>query len=140
MKTEYWEHYSHPADMGIRGFGKTVGQAFEQAALALIAIMTDPKDIAAKDKIEIECEETDNEMLFFEWLNALLFEIGSKNMLFSKFEMKLDDNKIKAKVWGEKINPQKHNPVVEVKAATYTDLKVKQSENGLWIAQCIVDV
>jgi tRNA nucleotidyltransferase (CCA-adding enzyme) len=140
MKTEYWEHYSHPADMGIRGFGKTVGQAFEQAALALIAIMTDPKDIAAKDKIEIECEETDNEMLFFEWLNALLFEIGSKNMLFSKFEMKLDDNKIKAKVWGEKINPQKHNPVVEVKAATYTDLKVEQSENGLWIAQCIVDV
>ncbi|MHC4292992.1 MAG: archease [Planctomycetota bacterium] len=140
MKTEYWEHYSHPADMGIRGFGKTVEQAFAQAALALIAIMTDPKDIAAKDKIEIECEETDNEMLFFEWLNALLFEIGSKNMLFSKFEMKLDDNKIKAKVWGEKINPQKHNPVVEVKAATYTDLKVEQSENGLWIAQCIVDV
>ncbi|MHC4757624.1 MAG: archease [Planctomycetota bacterium] len=140
MNQEYWEHYSHPSDMGIRGFGKTIEQAFSQAALALIAVMTNLKDIEATEKIEIECEQADEEMLLFAWLNALIFEIGSKNMFFSKFEITLNENKLQAKVWGEKIDPQKHQTVVEVKAVTYADLKVEQNRQGLWIAQCIVDV
>ncbi|MHC4690662.1 MAG: archease [Planctomycetota bacterium] len=130
MKQEYWEHYSHPADMGIRGIGNTKEKAFSQAALALTAVITNP----------IECEETDDEQLLFSWLNALIFEMGSRNMFFSKFEITLNENKLQAKVWGEKIDPQKHKPVVEVKAATYADLKVEQNKKGLWIAQCIVDV
>ena len=66
--------------------------------------------------------------------------MGSKNMFFSKFEITLNENRLQAKIWGEKIDRQKHKPVVEVKAATYADLKVEQNKQGLWVAQCIVDV
>jgi SHS2 domain-containing protein len=140
MKHQNWEHYSHPADMGIRGFGKTKELAFAQAALALTAVTTDPRTIEPKEKIEIECEEADEELLFFAWLNAVLFEMGSRNMFFSRFEITLNANKLQAEVWGEKINLQKHKPVVEVKAATCADLKVEQNKDGMWVAQCIVDV
>ncbi|MHC4186626.1 MAG: archease [Planctomycetota bacterium] len=140
MKTEYWEHYSHPADMGIRGIGNTKEKAFSQAALALTAVITNPENIEPAEGIEIECEEIDDEQLLFVWLNALLYEMDSRNMLFSKFEIVLKDKKLHAEIWGEQIDPKKHKPVVEVKAATYADLKVQHSKNGLWIAQCIVDV
>jgi len=140
MKQEYWEHYSHPADMGIRGIGNTREKAFSQAALALTAVITNPDNVEPAKKVEIECEETDEEQLLFVWLNALLFEMGSKNMFFSKFEITLNENRLQAKIWGEKIDRQKHKPVVEVKAATYADLKVEQNKQGLWVAQCIVDV
>ena len=140
MSQQYWEHYSHPADMGIRGFGRTKEQAFCQAALAMTAVITDPQNIKPKHKIEIECEEPNVELLFVAWLNALLFEIATHNMLFSKFEINLIGDKLRAKAWGETINLEKHNPVVEVKAATYADLKVRQNKDGLWMAQCIVDV
>jgi len=140
MKKEYWEHYSHPADMGIRGIGETREQAFCQAALALTAVITNPENIEPTEKIEIECEETDDEQLLFAWLNALLYEMSSRNMLFGRFDIVLNGDSLRAEIWGEKINIQKHEPVVEVKAATYADLKVKQNKQGLWIAQCIVDV
>ncbi|MFC1738293.1 archease [Planctomycetota bacterium] len=140
MSQKKWEHYSHPADMGIRGFGQSREEAFCQAALAMTAVITAPENIEPKEKVKIECEEADEEMLFVAWLNALLFEMATRNMLFCRFEVAIADNKLQSVVWGEEINRNKHNPVVEVKAATYADLKVRQNKDGLWIAQCVVDV
>ena len=106
----------------------------------MTAIITAPENVEPKEKVKIECEEADEEMLFVAWLNALLFEMATRNMLFCRFEVTIADNKLQAEAWGEDINRNKHNPVVEVKAATYADLKVRQNKDGLWIAQCIVDV
>ena len=61
-------------------------------------------------------------------------------MLFSRFKVNIEAGQFCAKAWGEKIDVKKHSPAVEVKAATYSDLKVRQDENGNWTAQCIVDV
>ena len=150
MSKTYWQHYSHPADMGIRGVGQTKEQAFAQAALALTAVITDLNRVEPKEVIEISCEEQDDELLFVSWLNALIFEMATRSMLFSKFEVKIKDSVLSANVYGEKIDLKKHNPAVEVKAATYTDLKVRQfgteftvegqNKDGGWMAQCIVDV
>jgi SHS2 domain-containing protein len=46
-----WEHYEHDADIGVRGYGATRAQAFEQAALALTAVVTDPTLIVIRDRI-----------------------------------------------------------------------------------------
>ena len=140
MSKTYWEHYSHPADMGIRGFGPTKEQAFEQAALALMAITTDLEKVEPKEQVEISCEEEGDELLFAVWLNALIYEMATRGMLFSRFEVNIEGNKLHAKICGEKTDIKKHNPAVEVKAATYMDLKVQQNENGNWMVQCIVDV
>ena len=135
-----WEHFPHEADVGVRGIGPTIGSAFEQAAVALTAVITELDKVEPLQKVEIACDATDNELLLVDWLNSLLYEMDTRSMLFSRFEVSIEDNKLKASAWGQKTDVQKHAPAVEIKGATYAELAVHQDENGIWIAQCIVDV
>lgn len=140
MKKKGWEHYSHTADMGIRGFGATKEEAFAQAALAMIAISVDLKKIKTEQQIEITCEDDDDELLFIVWLNRLLYEMAARKMLFGRFEIKIEGRRLTANAWGEDLDLKRHRPVVEIKGASYTDLKVRQDRQGLWMAQCVVDI
>lgn len=140
MSKGYWQHYSHPADMGIRGIGSTIHEAFEQAALALTALISDLETIEPREEIEIRLEDNDIELLFVSWLNTLLYEMAIRQMLFSKFAIEIKGNKLTAKILGEQMDLKKHSPALEVKAATYAEVKVTQEKQGNWIAQCIVDV
>jgi tRNA nucleotidyltransferase (CCA-adding enzyme) len=140
MKTPYWEHYSHPADVGIRGVGTDRAQAFEMAALAMTAAIAEPETIEPRGKVDVECSDDDDEMLLVAWLNCLIYEMATRHMLFGKFEVRIEDHKLWAIVWGEPLNAKKHGTHAEVKAATVTDLKVAERGDGTWVAQCIVDV
>ena len=140
IKRGGWEHFPHQADIGIRGFGSTREQAYEQAAIALTAIITDPTKVKTEEKVEIACQEGDDELLFVDWLSCLLYEMDIRKMLFGRFEVHIEQGRLTATAWGEKIDVSKHRPAVEVKAATYTTLSVGQDENGMWVAQCVVDV
>ncbi len=136
----HWEHFPHQADVGVRGLGATLEQAFEQAALALTAVITDPVIVASKEMLELSCMAPDVELLLVDWLNALIYEMATRNMLFSRFEVHLEDNRLTAKAWGEALEVARHHPAVEIKGATYTALKVAQLPDGGWLAQCVVDV
>jgi SHS2 domain-containing protein len=134
-----WENFPHDADIGIRGYGASKAEAFEQAAYALMAIITDPATIEAKEAVEIRCAAPDDELLLVDWINQLIFEMATRKMLFGRFSVNLLDNALLAMAWGEPTDVQRHHPAVEVKGATYTELRVTQ-ENGRWLAQTIVDV
>lgn len=134
-----WEHYSHTADMGIRGFGESMEEAFESAAMAMVAVNVNLEKINQKQKIKITCNEKDNELLFIAWLNNLLYEMATRKMFFSKFQVEINNGQLAGYAWGEKIDLKRHKPVVEIKGISYSDLKVIQ-EKGKWIVQCIVDI
>ena len=138
--TARWEHFPHQADVGVRGLGATPEQAFEHAALALTAVVTDPADVAAKEMLQLSCMAPDAELLLVDWLNSLIFEMVTRNMLFSRFEVHMEDSRLTAQVWGEALDVARHRPAVEIKGATYTELKVAQQTGGGWLAQCVVDV
>ena len=135
-----WEHFPHEADVGVRGLGATLEEAFEQAALALTAVLTDLAAVNSRAMIRLSCEAPDIELLFADWLNALVYEMVTRNMLFSRFEVHLEGNRLSAKAWGEALDVARHRPAVEIKGATYTALKVAQQSGGGWLAQCVVDV
>ena len=135
-----WEHFHHQADIGVRGVGESKAKAFEQAALALMGVMCQPDKVEAKEEIKINCEAPDAELLFIDWLSAIIYEVATRGMLFGRFEVKITDNKLTGTVWGEKIDHERHKTIVEVKGATYAELKVACNENGQWVAQCVVDV
>lgn len=137
--TPHWEHYPHQADMGVRGFGATEAEAFEQAALALTAVVTDPAAVEPREAIAIHCEGPDDELLFAEWLNSLIYEMATRRMLFSRYAVRLDGTRLEAEAWGERIDAARHRPAVEIKGATYTTLRVAQVDGG-WMAQTVVDV
>ena len=134
-----WEHFHHQADIGVRGVGASLEEAFEEGALALMGVICSLEAVAAKEHIEINCRGDDVELLFVDWLNSLIYEMATRQMIFSRFEVKIDGDKLSAKAWGEKADAEKHETAVEVKGATYTQLEVAR-KNGKWTAQCVVDV
>jgi tRNA nucleotidyltransferase (CCA-adding enzyme) len=139
MSTARWEHFAHEADMGVRGYGATQEAAFEQAALAMTAVITDLAKVQPRDAVEIHCEAPDDELLFVDWLNALVFEMATRRLVFSRFEVHITGHQLRGRAWGEPPDVARHQPAVEIKGATYTALRVVQ-ENGEWIAQTVVDV
>jgi SHS2 domain-containing protein len=140
MPEKRWSHFDHGADIGVRGVGASKEEAFEQAAIALTAVITEPEKVAPKEAVTLNCEAPDDALLFADWLNALVYEMATRKMLFSRFDVHFGDNRLHAKAWGERVDVTKHEPAIEVKGATYTCLQVKQDESGAWLAQCVVDV
>lgn len=140
MAADRWEHFPHEADIGVRGVGASRERAFEQAALALTAVITDPQAVEPREVVEVACEAPDDELLLADWLNALVYRMATLHLLFGRFEVHMEGHRLSGRAWGEPIDVVRHLPAVEVKGATYTDLRVRCEPDGTWVAQCVVDV
>jgi tRNA nucleotidyltransferase (CCA-adding enzyme) len=138
--TPSWEHFPHGADIGVRGIGRSMEDAYEQVALALTAVVTPPDEVRQAESMELRCEAPDPELLLLDWLNALIFELSAHSRLFSAFKVRVRGDRLTARCTGEKLDPDRHEPSVEPKAATFTAMKVGRTGSGGFVAQCVVDV
>ena len=134
-----FETFAHDADIGVRGRGATLAEAFANAGRALTAVITDPASVRETLSVEIACEAADPELLLFDWLNALVFETATRRVLFARYEVRLEGTLLRARAFGEPVEVARHHPAVEVKGATWTGMRVLR-EGGDWIAECVVDV
>jgi SHS2 domain-containing protein len=125
-----WEHFTHGADIGVRGSGASPGAAFEQAALALTAVIADPARVAPRAAFDFACAAPDLELLLADWLNALIYAMATRSVLFCRYAVALDGASLKATAWGEPLDRARHQPAVEVKGATYTALSVPPTDVG----------
>jgi len=135
-----WQHFQHMADIGVHGFGASLDEAFEQTALAMTAVITDLDLVKQDSVVEVFCTAPDLELLLVDWLNAWVYEMATRRMLFSRFQVMLANGGLRGLGWGEALDVARHHPAVEIKGATYTELRVWQAEDGVWHAQCVVDV
>ena len=134
-----YETFEHEADIGIRGFGNTLEEAFENTAVALYSVMVNIDKITPKEKKVVAVSAPDRELLLVEWLNALLALSDIEHLVFSKFEVKIENMSLIGSAWGEPLDHVRHEAHVEVKGATYHMLSVRE-EDGRYQAQCVVDV
>jgi SHS2 domain-containing protein len=128
-KTGKFEFLEHTADMYIAAHGATLAEAFENAALAMFEVMTDTEKVSPELEDSVEVEAEDEYALLYSWLEALLVKFETKNMLYSKFRISSIDEtsegfRVKAAVWGEKFNAEKHTQKVGVKAVTYHRMEI----------------
>lgn len=136
-----WEHFPHGADVGIRGVGPTLDVAFEQVALALTAVITEPARVEGRETVEVSCEAPSPDDLLYDWIDAIVFEMATRGMLFGTYEVRIEGNRLAGRLRGERVDRARHEPAVEVKGPTYTELRVSHDAvRGEWLAQCIVDV
>ena len=140
MGANSWNHFEHDADIGLRASAASREELFELMGEALTALITDPERVATSDAITVCCEAPDDALLLVDWLNALVFEMATRGMLFGDWQVTIDGHRLSASVRGEAVDRDRHQPVVEVKGATYTALSVEQDSDGMWHAQCVVDV
>jgi len=134
-----YETFEHEADIGIRGFGDSMAEAFENAACAMYSVMVNIQTIEPKEKRSVAVSAPDRELLLIEWLNALLSLSDVERMVFSKFEVKIDGTSLIGTAWGEALDRVRHQPHVEIKGATFHMLSVQELDNR-YVAQCVVDV
>jgi protein archease len=134
-----FENFAHDADIGVRGRGATLAEALANAGQALTAVVTDPSSVREALSVEIACEAGDPEELLFDWLNALVFEMATRRVLFARYEVAVDGAKLAARAFGEPVEVARHHPAVEVKGATWTGLRVAR-DGATWVAECVVDV
>jgi SHS2 domain-containing protein len=134
-----YETFEHEADIGIRGRGATPEEAFAQAAAAMYSVMVDIARVEEKEFRGVNVAADDREQLLVEWLNGLLAVSDIERIVFARFEVRIEGNRLAGTAWGEPLDRPKHEPKVEVKGATYHLLRVDQ-EGDHYVAQCVVDV
>jgi tRNA nucleotidyltransferase (CCA-adding enzyme) len=106
----------------------------------MIAVVTDPATVEPRQAVPIECRADDEELLLADWLNALIYEMATRRLIFGKWQVSLRGHELEACVEGEPVDRARHHPAVEVKGTTYTALSVEQDDAGNWRGQCVVDV
>jgi len=145
MKTRKgFEFLEHTADAYIAAYGKDLAEAFENAALAMFDVMTEVEKVSPRVEDYVEVEAEDEHALLYSWLEALLVKFEIKRTLYSKFKVsglnkRLDGLMLKAKIWGEKYNPEKHPQKVGVKAVTYHRMEIIKEPNSVTL-RFILDI
>ncbi|MGC1120116.1 MAG: archease [Candidatus Methanofastidiosia archaeon] len=137
-----FELLDHEADVGIRSWGKTVEEAFENGARAMFSVMVNLDGVTPQKEIKVEAAADDYESLFVEWLNELLAQRDITEMIFSEFTVHIKRNEglhLSGTARGEYLNQEKHEIKTEVKAATYFGLK-SGKKDGLHFMQCVLDI
>lgn len=140
LRVPRWELLHHDADIGLRGVGASLAEAFEQAATALTAVVCDPGLVRCVETVEVRCEAPEADMLLVKWLNALIFESATRGMLFGCFQVSIEGGALTARIQGEAIDRARHQPAAEPKGATLTGLRVDHRPGEDWRAECVVDV
>ena len=133
-----YELFEHQADIGIRGIGSSLEEAFSEAARAMFSVMINIDKVTPVKSIAVSCKADNDEELLVEFLNRLLTEANINDMVFSKFIVQIRNHELTGAAKGENLDLEKHEIKTEVKAATYSQLKIER--NDKFIAQCIVDV
>jgi SHS2 domain-containing protein len=143
-KTGKFEFLEHTADVYIAAHGKSLEEAFENAALAMFEVMTDTAEVSPSEEDSVEVEAEDEYALLYSWLEALLVKFEVNGMLYSKFKVSRlweisEGFKLGAKVWGEKFNAEKHVQRVAVKAVTYHRMEIIKELNKVTL-EFILDI
>ena len=141
-----YEFFDVTADVGYRAYGKSLGNAFENAAIAMFEVITDTSNVKPKIEKLIQLEAEDKYAILYDWLSELLFFHDSEYMVFSKFNVKINSKVeegekkylLKASAFGEEFDPDRHERRSEVKAVTFHMMDIKVDK--MFILQVILDI
>ena len=138
-----YELLEHQSEVGVRASGSTLEDAFCEASKALFSIMTDTEKVGDYEIASINVEAANIEELFAALMNELIYMSSINSAFYSEFDYHIEskDKRIilAGSIRGEKIDEIKHELRTEVKAATYSGLKVWEENNNKFV-QIIVDV
>jgi SHS2 domain-containing protein len=139
-----FEYLEHTADVKFRAYGTTPDQMLSNAAAALFGAMVSPEQVKAKELWQVELESEDLEDLAYQWLSEIVFLFETESAVFSRFQVALEEIedgkgwKLRAEIGGERMDPERHSFLAEVKAVTRHKFAIKKNER--WCIQVVLDV
>jgi SHS2 domain-containing protein len=140
MAQKPYEVFEHTADIGLYAYGSTLPELFIHAAQGMESLMVAPEQVQAQVSREIEVEGHDNISLLIAWLNELIFLFDTEYLLFRQFQIDaLTETQLKARVFGEPYDAQRHDLSSAIKAVTWHEATVEKTEDG-YKARIIFDI
>lgn len=137
------KYLEHTADILFQAEAESLPELFVQCALAVEESQFDLNTVEINEEVEIKKENKQIDLLLFDFLDELLFYKDSEMLVLNKFKIDIieDDNKftLSCKAFGEKIDQEKHQPEIDVKAITMHEFKVEKHAEG-WFAQVLLDI
>jgi SHS2 domain-containing protein len=130
----------HTSEIGFIAEGETLEEIFADAAKALVEVMTDTGKVKETLQRPVSLEAEDLPQLMHAWLEELNFLSQTEHEFYSRFEVNVEDNRLTATLWGEKIDLERHELRLEVKAVTYGDFYFRKTAEGKWQTRVIIDV
>jgi SHS2 domain-containing protein len=135
------ETFEHTADLGLRIRASSLPALFTEAAEALFQLIVENyQAIQSTQSHTITLTNPQHDLLLFDWLNELIYLYDARRLVLGRFDLTLVGDQLHATVFGEPLDPQKHQLDHEVKAITYHHLKVEQQPDNTWLAEVIVDI
>jgi SHS2 domain-containing protein len=135
-----YEYFDHTADVGIRLSAPDLNTLFADAGRALMGLFVENiDDVRPEEEFEFRVEGKAHDYLLFDWLSELIRHFETTGVVLSRFEVQVSDDGLTARAWGEPLDPQRHHLGNEVKAVTYHQLQVTETEGG-WQGQVILDI
>ena len=135
-----YEQFSHTADIGMRVYGKDIKELFENAAFAMFDIIADIENLSGDTLETFYLEASSREELLVAWLDELLYSFYTTQLIFFKFQIdELDGTRLKATAFARPVGANRNRLKTEIKAATYSDLKIEKSAKGYQV-EIIFDV
>ena len=130
----------HTADIGFEAFGATQREVFANAARALMYLIVDLEAIVPREELALRAEASDMPALLVNWLSEVLYRFDAEGWLFRDFEFdELTEHSLVATARGEKFDRRRHQVKLLVKAVTYHQLELRETEER-WRAQVYVDI
>ncbi len=126
-----FRYLEHTADVGVEVKAGNLPQAFSEAGIALFGIMTDTDQFGPQESVEVSASGEDLESLLYSWLEELIYIFDTSNLIIVEIDVKdfsRDPPSIQAAVKGEKFEQARHGSGTEVKAITYHQMKIQETD------------
>jgi len=125
-KDRKFHEIEHTADIGIRVWGTSYEELFENAFRGIMEIITD-ENTGANDVKFLHISSLNRETLLVDFLNEILYLINSEGWLPADVKVRIYENELDAELSGSGIK-SKDAVEVEVKSATYHKLKIEEKD------------
>jgi len=137
------EYLDHTADVGLRATGRTIGEAFAEAARGLFGVMLDAARVDPSQEHHVFTHAATLEELLVAWLSDLLVQKDLTGLVFSRFavDVRSEDGgfALRGTAIGEPLDVTRHRPGCEVKGISLLGLRVEEA-GGEWTTECVFDV
>jgi SHS2 domain-containing protein len=144
VNTKKFEFLEHTADVYVAAHGSNLEEAFENSAIAMFETMTDTQQVRVSEEDHLEVAARDEEDLLYSWLEALLLKFEVDGKLYSRFKVESINSTpegfiLRAKMWGESYNRERHKSRTDVKAVTYHRMEILKGDSDLTV-KFILDI
>jgi SHS2 domain-containing protein len=148
LDSDRYRYLEHSTDAIVQAHGSSLEELFENSAMGLVNIMFDIDKVENRQSETIIASDENLENLLFDWLEKVLLKIFIDQIVLSRFSIRvfekpknLEEKRyfLEAQVGGEKVNYDKHNYKIEIKAITYHELKIQRTDTS-YVATFLVDL